>query len=148
MLRELKLHEDDKYHIRFQLLELMQNANDHAGSEMGFFVCAQSYPSTKALRFCVVDVGRGLPTVLKTIGRYRGRDSELIELASRPGVTTRQKTYGGMGLWAVRKYLRTHKGTLTIISENGKVSFRPRETVFYDEQVRFPGTIIDIHMKA
>jgi anti-sigma regulatory factor (Ser/Thr protein kinase) len=145
-----KLDDDDLHQLRMQLIELMTNAQDHANSKMGCFVCAQYYPTVRTLRLSFVDVGRGIPTVLRTLPKYRRTrlDSTLLFEATQPGVTTRKKRAGGMGLTFIRNYLRRYDGTLSIISENGKVSIQPKKTRIYDEGVRFPGTAIDIVMKT
>ncbi len=145
-----RLDEDDLHQLRMQLIELMTNAQDHANSKMGCFVCAQYYPKVRTLRLSFVDVGRGIPTVLRTLPKYRRVcfDSELLFEATQPGVTTRRDRAGGMGLTFIRNYLRRYDGTLSIISENGKVSIQPKKTRTYNEDVRFPGTAIDIVMKT
>jgi anti-sigma regulatory factor (Ser/Thr protein kinase) len=145
------LNSDEKYMIQMQLMELMMNAQDHAESRMGFFVCAQIYPTTKTVRLSLVDVGRGISSVLRTLPKYQSRswhnDADLILEATQPGVTTRKDREGGMGLKIIRRYLQRAGGTLTIISEFGKVVFQPKKIVSYNGQVRFPGTAVDILMK-
>ena len=145
----LPIGEEDRYQIQMHLTELMQNAQDHADSNMGFFVCAQWYPQKGNLRISFVDVGRGIPASLRTLPQYSKErsDSKLISESTKPGVTTR-KHEGGMGLYFIRQYLRKYGGTLSIISERGRITFQPKKTIKYRRPPRFPGTAVDIVMRA
>ncbi len=150
---KIRLTEDQRSQLFMHLIELMQNAKDHARSRMGYFVCAQSYPTRGTVRISFVDVGRGIPTLLRTLERYEGvkDDAKLIEEATEAGVTTRKRRPGGMGLTFIRQYLRESQGTLSIVSERGKVTFQPKKIIRRTNRAGerpFPGTAIDILMRA
>lgn len=56
-----------------------------------------------------------------------------------------------MGLTFIRQYLRESQGTLSIVSERGKVTFQPKKILRRTNkagQKAFPGTAIDILMRA
>src|SRR5205814_8696270 len=104
-------------------------------------------------RISFVDVGRGIPDLIRTLKKYQSvrDDAALIEAATEEGVTTRKDRPGGMGLTFIRQYLRGSEGTLSILSEHGKVSFQPKKIVRRSKKAGeqpFPGTAIDILMRA
>jgi anti-sigma regulatory factor (Ser/Thr protein kinase) len=150
MAFSIGLTDEQQSQIYMHLIELMQNAKDHAHSEMGYFVCAQWYPAKRNLRISFVDVGRGIPTVLRTLRQFAStrNDSDLLLVATEEGVTTRKGLAGGMGLAFIRNYVRESGGTLTIISERGKIAFQPKKIARYKKTLRFPGTAIDITMRT
>ncbi len=135
--------------IRLTLLELVQNFAEHSGSVSGAWVCGQFHPYSKETKsprvtLCVLDLGRGIATALRTVHRYRRlMDAELVELATLEGVSSARKSRG-RGLSTIREIARTNGGTMTIVSGSGRVRFRPDRR---PEQLRaldqvFPGSAV------
>ena len=67
-----------------------------------------------------------------------------LRLAIKPGITTRKKQLGGLGLDFIKKYVRGNNGTMTIVSGCGKVNFYRNKIENKYESVGFDGTIVDI----
>lgn len=126
--------------IRMSLLELVQNFAEHSGSEMGAWASGQKYRNRITL--CVLDLGKGIPRTLRTLAQYRRfRDPHLIELATEEGVSSIPSGHRGRGLTIIRRFVRSNGGTMTIISGNGRVRFRPDRRPMRDQiDGVFPGT--------
>ncbi len=126
--------------IRMSLIELVQNFAEHSGSPMGAWASGQKYRDRITL--CVLDLGKGIPGTLGTLPRYRRfRDPHLIELATEEGVSSIPSGNRGRGLTVIRRFVRSNGGTLTIISGNGRVRFRPDRRPMRDQiDGAFPGT--------
>lgn len=140
------LSDDAKYEMRTHINELMTNSFDHSKTKFGFYVCAQWYPQMKNLRISFADGGIGIFQSLKESGKFPQvkDDIQAIRLAIKPGITTRKKQLGGLGLDYIRKYVRNNDGTLTIVSGFGKVNFYKNKIENKPEPSRFDGTIVDI----
>ena len=110
--------------MRMSLLELVQNFAEHSGSATGAWVSGHKYRNRITL--CLLDLGKGIPTSLRGVDRYRRMrsDPHLIELATEPGVSA-VATNRGRGLDVIRRFVRVNGGTMTIISGKGRVRFRP-----------------------
>ncbi len=140
------LSDDAKYEMRTHINELMTNSFDHSKTNFGFYVCAQWYPAKKNLRISFADGGIGIFQSLRQSGQYPDitNDIDAIRLAIKPGITTREKQLGGLGLDYIKKYVRKNNGTLTIVSGLGKVNFYKDKIENKHEPVQFSGTIVDI----
>jgi len=138
--------DDDKFDMKAQLIEMMTNAFDHSASEIGCYVCAQWYPQTQNLRVSFADCGIGILTSLRTKKRfsYLRTDIDAIRESVKPGVTTRKARLGGFGLDYLKTYAKGSQGTLAILSGQAKVNFRWNKIENRVEDIRFPGTIIDL----
>lgn len=128
--------------MRMALLELIQNFAEHSGSTAGAWAAGQLHPQKKRITLSVIDLGRGIPTALRTVKKYRRfRDAHLLELSSEEGVSSVQHSSRGLGLATIRRFARTNGGTLTLLAGNGKVKFPPdRRPVRKTLEVEFPGT--------
>lgn len=131
-----------KESMRMSLLELVQNFAEHSGSVSGAWVSGQRYKSRITL--CVIDLGRGIPALLRTVGKYRRyRDSHLVELATEEGVSSVTESSRGLGLSTIRRFVRVNRGMLTIVAGRGRVRFRADRRPIRDElDEPFPGTAV------
>src|SRR3989344_5123751 len=66
----LRLSRHHKYQMRMHINELMTNAFDHSKSPVGFYACAQWYPSNRNLRISFADGGIGILKALNESGKY------------------------------------------------------------------------------
>lgn len=135
--------------IRLALMELVQNFAEHSGSESGAWVCGQFHPYSKETKsprvtLCILDLGRGIATALRGVQKFsRKTDSELVELSTLEGVSSVAKNRG-RGLSTIRQIARANGGTMTIVSGEARVRFRPDRQA---EQLRcldhsFPGSAV------
>lgn len=146
----LPLSGDAKYEMQTHINELMTNGFDHAHSQVGCYVCAQWYPSTKTLRISFADGGIGIFQSLKNSGKFPQikSDAAAVRLAIKPGITTRKGPTGGFGFDYMRKYVRNNGGTLSIVTGEAKVNFYKNKIEDKSEPTAFPGTVVDIKVST
>jgi anti-sigma regulatory factor (Ser/Thr protein kinase) len=130
--------------MRMALLELVQNFAEHSGSEPGAWISGQFHPRSNRITLCVLDLGRGIPNALRTLRKYRrSRDPRLVELATVEGVSSVPGERRGLGLNTIRRFVRTNRGTLTIMSGRAYVKFPPdRRPMVKHVDLSFPGTVV------
>jgi len=127
--------------MRMALLELVQNFADHSSSVSGAWASGHKYQGRITL--CLLDLGQGIPNSLRGVQKYqRMRDPTLIHLSTEDGVSA-AATSRGRGLHMIRRFVRANDGTMTIISGEGRVRFRPdrKPTRDYIDGF-FPGTAV------
>ncbi|HVA67655.1 MAG TPA: ATP-binding protein [Elusimicrobiota bacterium] len=140
--------DDDRALLRVWVTELMTNANDHAKSEKGFWVCARYNPNRNPklnnMNICVADSGIGIKESLLRSGKY-GKEmshSQAIEKALEEGVTSRAGHTGGLGLKHIVAYVKSHGGSLTIFSGNACVRVRRKRKKEVKTIPQYQGTIV------
>lgn len=81
---------DEKYLLRMWITELLTNANDHAMSDFGFWVCGRYNPVDHNIRICVADSGIGIKQSLVNAGKLPRNidDGTAIEKALEEGGMT------------------------------------------------------------
>jgi hypothetical protein len=109
------------------LLEVMANACEHARSPIGFFCCAQYFPSDQKIRFSFSDGGVGFRQNVTDFNKQHFTDIEAIEWAIKNGNSTKSKP-GGLGLDIVRQFVTLNGGRLCVISGKGFCSIVPEES--------------------
>lgn len=131
--------------IRTALFELVQNFAEHSKSVDGAWISGQVHRRSKAtkqprLTLCVLDLGVGIPTALRTVPEYRwNSDTELIELSTELGVSSVAASRG-LGLNTIRRFTRSNGGELTIVANRGRVRFSGRRHDHQQLACVFPGT--------
>ncbi len=133
--------------IRMSLIELVQNFADHSGSAVGAWATGQKHQNRITL--CVLDMGKGIPTTLRTLPKYRRhRDPHLIQLATEDGVSSFPGNRG-RGLTIIRRFVRSNGGAMTIISGDGRVRFRSDRRPMLDRiDGSFPGTAVFLSLAS
>ncbi|HYE77122.1 MAG TPA: ATP-binding protein, partial [bacterium] len=125
------------------LFELLENARQHAASPVGIFCCGDLDPDGGLLRFCVADLGRGIPANVRAFLGRRIGSADAIAWVMQEGHTTRTGDVpGGLGLKLVLEFLQAHRGTLRILSANGYWESAAGEVVRAELSVPFPGTVV------
>lgn len=134
--------------MRMSLFELIQNFAEHSKSGHGAWVTGQVHRRAKGtdlprVTLCMLDLGRGIPSALRTVRRYRRRtDDSLVHLATVEGVSSAPGSRG-LGLTHIRNFARVNGGTLNILSESGYVRFRHDRTPESRRMTcRFPGSVV------
>ncbi len=121
--RATNVGDEEKFLLRMWITELLTNANDHAQSTSGFWVCGRYEPANHKIRICVADSGIGIKRSLVSSGKlpHNIADSKAIERALEEGMTSRTGKTGGLGLKHISSYVKSHGGSMTILSGTGKV---------------------------
>lgn len=129
-----------------------ENVLDHADSAVGAVVAAQKY-RTSGLQLAIVDLGRGIPTTLRTRSEYRHlSDVEAVERSLVDGVTSTGEIGRGAGLAeVVSSAQRTRDSTLVIHSGRAQftVSYRAGVPQVHSSSrgLPTPGTWISLVLK-
>lgn len=96
-----------------------ENVLDHADSPVGAVVAAQRYRTT-GLQLAVVDLGRGIPTTLRTRAEYRPlTDVQAVQQALVDGVTSTGEEGRGAGLAEIISSARRTKNS-TVVIQSGR----------------------------
>jgi hypothetical protein len=126
--------------------ELMNNVCQH--SQSCGFTCAQYWPATSNVQFCIGDYGIGLQSALET--RYRPNDSlTAIKLAMDVGVTSNPPQIGqphmrnrGVGLSCAYRLVTANGGRFNVWSGDGFFCSQTGERIVN----RWTGTLITLTM--
>lgn len=99
-------------------------------------------PTQKRIGICVLDLGIGIPTSLRTLTKYRSYgDERLIESATRLGISSTAGSRG-LGLNTIRRFVAANEGTLTILAGAGLVKFEAQRVMHRKLRVPFPETSV------
>jgi anti-sigma regulatory factor (Ser/Thr protein kinase) len=139
------VNDDEKYLLRMWITELLTNANDHAKSDFGFWVCGRYNPIDHNIRICVADSGIGIKQSLVDADKLPRNidDGKAIEKALEEGMTSRMGRTGGLGLKHISSYVKSHGGSLTIMSGAARV-YLARKTKRIKKHERYQGTIVNV----
>lgn len=140
------VNDDEKYLLRMWITELLTNANDHAKSELGFWVCGRYDPGDHNIRICVADSGIGIKQSLVDAGKLPQNidDANAIVKALEEGMTSRTGKTGGLGLKYISSYVKSHGGSMTILSGTGKVYLARKTKRVKKDHKRYRGTIVSV----
>lgn len=129
------------------ITELLTNANDHAMSNvLGFWVCGRYNHIDHNIRICVADSGIGIKQSLVNAAKLPQRisDSDAIVKALEEGMTSRTGKTGGLGLKHISSYVKSHGGSMTILSGTGKVYLARKTQRVNSHHQRYEGTIVSV----
>jgi anti-sigma regulatory factor (Ser/Thr protein kinase) len=140
------VNDDEKYLLRMWITELLTNANDHAKSELGFWVCGRYNPSDHNIRICVADSGIGIKQSLVNANKLSKNvnDADAIEKALEEGMTSRIGKTGGLGLKHISSYVKSHGGSMTILSGTGRVYLARKTKRVRRNHKKYQGTIVNV----
>ena len=139
--------DDEKYLLRMWITELLTNANDHAiSADFGFWVCGIYNNSDHNIRICVADSGIGIKQSLVNAEKLPRNisDGEAIVKALEEGMTSRTGKTGGLGLKHISSYVKSHGGSMTILSGTGKVYLARKTKRVKMNHQRYQGTIVSV----
>ncbi|HAX61249.1 MAG TPA: hypothetical protein DCX95_01635 [Elusimicrobia bacterium] len=135
------------YIIRLGINELIQNVFDHSKSQVGCFVCSQSYRQKKYIRTAMVDLGIGIPTNARTISRFKNSTDDRILLAATNGeITTRHNIPGAKGLKMLCEIITENQGNICIFSHKGRFTGEGSKKNAKLKEVFFQGTGIEFKL--
>lgn len=141
------VEDDEKYLLRMWITELLTNANDHAMSaDFGFWVCGLYNHSDHNIRICVADSGIGIKQSLVNADKLSRNisDSDAIVKALEEGMTSRTGKTGGLGLKHISSYVKSHGGSMTILSGTGKVYLARKTKRVKRNHQKYQGTIVSV----
>ncbi len=144
------VNEEERSLLRMWITELLANANDHAKSARGFWICARYNPRGRDIRICVADSGIGIRESLVDSRKYNAdmTHAEAVGLALREGVTARLGVTGGLGLKRIAAYVKSCGGALTIISGDARISVRRKKSTVTATCPHYQGTIVNATFDA
>ena len=133
-----------------KVFEIYQNAVIHSESDIGVFVCGQSFPRKKRLDFTIADAGIG---IRETVRRYFKNDrigsvgSMRWALAPR-NTTKRDRLPGGLGLQLLKDFARLNGGKIQIASRFGFYEYSRGDEKLRKMSADFPGTAVTIEVNT
>lgn len=132
------LSEDLEFSCRLILNELMQNAVDHSTAER-YYLYAGKWK--QEFHIGVLDMGITIPAKLEQKYVYKD-DVEYLKISFKPGIGTRRKRPGGVGLSHTFDVLKNHQGRLTVVSRDAQIRryFKRRQTQQGSIKHRLNGT--------
>lgn len=143
-----------KQEILGTVVELYNNAFEHGQSETGFFTCGQLFPNKGEVVLALVDFGKTIPAVVRTLPSNRSMsDSDAILWALQPGHTTgarggkatpRARLSRGLGFDVLLDLVAARGSHMEIYSSTGSVRAVGRKPLSKDLAFKFPGTLIQI----
>ena len=133
-----------------KVFEIYQNAVIHSESDIGVFVCGQSFPRKKRLDFTIADAGIG---IRETVRRYFENDRigsvRSMQWALAPHHTTKRgRLPGGLGLQLLKEFTRLNGGKIQIASRFGFYEYSHGDENFRKMSADFPGTAVTIEVNT
>ena len=132
--------------MQFVLNETFHNSYYHSQSLTGIQFCGQWFKTKEILKVSISDQGIGYKG---SVNNYLNRNwtaLKCIQWAMEEKTTTRRGgTPGGLGNMLIRKYIKQHRGQLTVISSDGMWHQNPEGKVHSCSlNNSYPGTIVTL----
>ena len=115
--------------VSYAIGEIVDNTLRHSQSQIGGYICAQTYPNLNKLEICIIDGGIGIVESLKVENNVHKEkicefksDSEFIQYAIEKGITSKTQPksgHSGEGLFFTSEFIKENNGKMKIISDNG-----------------------------
>lgn len=127
--------------IEWALNEITDNVLVHSLCATGGLAQITNFARHPRVEFSVSDAGVGIPETLR--GRFeRLSDSELLERATKEGVTRDPALGQGNGLFGTFSVANANNGTFHILSGHGMLAYSRGELRLSNERAPFPGTLV------
>lgn len=129
------------------IMEIFENAKEHAKSRMGVYACAHYFSDAKKFKFTISDAGIGFRENVNAYNDFGYSDAEAIFWAMQESNTTKRgDSPGGLGLKFIKEFVNLNKGRLTIVSGDGVYDFlneqEHQETIEYS----LPGASVNLEI--
>lgn len=131
--------------LEWSINELTDNVIVHSESAIGGLVQVSSFKrNTKVIEFTIADAGLGIPTTLRSGGKFFGSDTDALDRAIREGVTRDKSVGQGNGLYGSYQICSHSGGAFQIESGHARLLFRPGEygLEIRDQKVPVNGTLV------
>jgi anti-sigma regulatory factor (Ser/Thr protein kinase) len=135
------------------LAELLNNAYDHAHSDLGAYVFCQYYPNLRVIKLAVADFGIGIP---HSVNNYRLGEKETslpdidcVKWAIKENKTTKSIPQNmGKGLDLLKTFLKTSNNHWVLYSDKVKMKAAPWGNRYEQNPIaHFKGTIAQIKIR-
>jgi len=134
--------------FRVQLLEVVQNASDHAEAEAGVYSCGQYFPHKHLMLYTIADTGIGFAERARRSLGERSAPEEAVSRALAGRSTKRGVVPGGCGLQIIREFARLNQGRLIVVSDAAYWEEGPDGVKVDRLQSPFPGTAVTLEVRT
>ncbi len=135
--------------FRQSIFEVFENCATHSKSNLGIFVCGQSFPQLNRLDLTISDAGVGIRTNVRRVFDKKASSVEAIRWAMKEGHTTKTGSQpGGFGLALLQSFIEHNEGKIQIVSRQGYYEFSKRKPTFEKLDADFPGTTINFEINT
>lgn len=131
--------------LEWAVNELTDNVIVHSESFIGGLVQVSSFKrNSKVVEFTIADAGLGIPTTLRSGGKFVGSDTDALDRAIREGITRDKSVGQGNGLYGSYQICCHSGGAFQIESGHARLLFRPGPygLEIRDQKVPVNGTLI------
>jgi hypothetical protein len=134
--------------LQFQQIlgEVFVNAETHADSSLGVFVCGQFYPNQQRLVLSIADSGVTIPERVKRRFKIDWPPIRALRWALVEGNTTKEGTPGGVGLKLLRDFIYANRGHVHIASGQAFWQFHADAEEFKELDHVLPATVVTVEV--
>jgi signal transduction histidine kinase len=132
--------------LQFQQIlgEVFVNAETHADSSLGVFVCGQFYPNQQRLVLSIADSGVTIPERVNQRFNINLPAIRALRWALVEGNTTKRDTPGGVGLKLLRDFICANRGQVQIASGQAFWQFHAAAEEFKEFDHVLPATVVTV----
>jgi len=135
--------------FRQSIFEVFENCATHSKSNLGIFVCGQSFPRLNRLDLTISDAGVGIRTNVRRILDKKTSSVDAIRWAMKEGNTTKTGSQpGGFGLALLQEFINHNHGKIQIVSRQGYYEFSKEMPIFAKLDADFLGTTINLEINT
>jgi signal transduction histidine kinase len=124
--------------------EVFINAETHADSSLGVFVCGQFYPNQQRLVLSIADSGVTIPERVNQRFNINLPAIRALRWALVEGNTTKRDTPGGVGLKLLRDFICANRGQVQIASGQAFWQFHAEAEEFKEFDHVLPATVVTV----
>ncbi len=134
--------------LKFQQIlgEVFVNAETHADSSLGVFVCGQFYPHQQRLVLSIADAGVTIPQRVNRRFKIDWPPLRTLRWALVEGNTTKEGTPGGVGLKLLRDFISANRGYVQIASGQAFWQYRADAEEFRELDHVLPATVVTVEV--
>jgi hypothetical protein len=134
--------------LQFQQIlgEVFVNAETHADSSLGVFVCGQFYPHKQRLVLSIADSGVTIPERVNRRFRIFWPPLRALRWALVEGNTTKEGTPGGVGLKLLRDFIAANRGCVQIASGKAFWQYQADAEQFKELDHVLPATVVTVEV--
>lgn len=139
--KHLNINENIINCLNFCLYEIIDNVEEHSDSKIDGYFVMQYYPKKRIIKIVIIDCGLGIYNTLKY--KYNKSEQEILKLAFEKSITGTNENNRGEGMYFLKNFVKSNKGTLNLYSGNYKLEIN-EPNVSIEKIKSFSGTLYDI----